>query len=303
MTPYNCIIITGTTASGKTKLATQLAHQLQSEIISLDSRQVYKGLNIGTGKDLHEYTIEGKQIPYHLIDVVDVAENFHLQKFITHFIDAFNSITARHKMPILCGGTGLYINTILKQHQFAAIPIDEGLRANLQHKSYIELLAVFNQSKTVFSDVADVSSHKRLIRAIEINCFLKNNTKPQTNFPTLKPLVFCIDIDLEIRRNNITQRLNHRLQNGMVEEVEQLIKFGISSNRLMQLGLEYNYITQYVLGNILYNDMQKKLETAIHQFAKRQATWFRKIEREGQKINWITPNYLPSKIIEALGIN
>lgn len=298
MTKYNCIVITGTTASGKTKLACQLAYEMDAEIISVDSRQVYKGLNIGAGKDLVEYQIKGRNIPYHLIDVADINEPFHLHKFISHFIEAYKDITTRNKRVIICGGTGLYLDAILKQHSYAAVPIDEDLRTKLLGLGHDELLAIFKVYENEFSKIADTSSSKRLIRAIEICEFLKHHSLPHTEFPQLYPLVYCIASDRDERRRRISDRLSDRLENGMIEEVKELIKSGYSTERLEFLGLEYKYISLYVSGKINYEDMYVQLETGIHQFAKRQMTWFRKMEREGQKINWVAHDYPIQNIIE-----
>jgi tRNA dimethylallyltransferase len=298
MKKYNCIIITGTTASGKTKLACKLAHEMNAEIISLDSRQVYKGLNIGTGKDLDEYIIDGTPIPYHLIDIADIQENFHLQKFIEHFIEAYQDITSRNKTAILCGGTGLYLDAILKQHSYAAVPIDEDLRERLRTFSHDELLKKFNIFENEFSTMADISSSKRLIRAIEISEYLQRHELPKTDFPELRPLIYCIKSDRDERRKRISARLTHRIKNGMIEEVNTLIKSGYSADRLQFLGLEYKYVTSYILGKINYDEMLGQLETAIHQFAKRQMTWYRKMEREGNNLNWIAPDYPIQNIIE-----
>jgi len=298
MKKYNCIIITGTTASGKTKLACKLAHEMNAEIISLDSRQVYKGLNIGTGKDLDEYIIDGTPIPYHLIDIADIQENFHLQKFIEHFIEAYKDIMSRNKTAILCGGTGLYLDAILKQHSYAAVPIDEDLRERLRTFSHDELLKKFNIYENEFSTMADISSSKRLIRAIEISEYLQRHELPKTDFPELHPLIYCIKSDRDERRKRISARLTHRIKNGMIEEVNTLIKSGYSADRLQFLGLEYKYVTSYILGKINYDEMLGQLETAIHQFAKRQMTWYRKMEREGNNLNWIAPDYPIQNIIE-----
>jgi len=298
MKKYNCIIITGTTASGKTKLACKLAHEMNAEIISLDSRQVYKGLNIGTGKDLDEYIIDGTPIPYHLIDIADIQENFHLQKFIEHFIEAYQDIMSRNKTAILCGGTGLYLDAILKQHSYAAVPIDEDLRERLRTFSHDELLKKFNIYENEFSTMADISSSKRLIRAIEISEYLQRHELPKTDFPELHPLIYCIKSDRDERRKRISARLTHRIKNGMIEEVNTLIKSGYSADRLQFLGLEYKYVTSYILCKINYDEMLGQLETAIHQFAKRQMTWYRKMEREGNNLNWIGPDYPIQNIIE-----
>ncbi len=298
MKKYNCIIITGTTASGKTKLACQLAYEMNAEIISVDSRQVYRGLNIGAGKDLDEYVIDGTPIPYHLIDIADIHENFHLQKFIEHFIKAYQDIVSRNKTAIICGGTGLYLDAILKQHSYAAVPVDEDLRAKLITLSHDELLKIFNTYESEFKTLADTSSSKRLIRAIEISEYLKHHEVPKTNFPELHPLIYCIESDREERRKRISARLKHRLENGMIDEVDTLLKSAYSADRLQFLGLEYKYVTMHLIGELSYYEMYNRLETSIHQFAKRQMTWFRKMEREGQNINWIAHDYPIKNIIE-----
>jgi tRNA dimethylallyltransferase len=298
MNKPNCIIITGTTASGKTKLACQLAYEMNAEIISVDSRQVYRGLNIGAGKDLDDYVIDGTPIPYHLIDIADIEENFHLHKFIEHFIEAYLAIVTRNKIAIICGGTGLYLDAILKKHSYSAIPVDNDLRAKLITLPHDELLKIFNTYENEFSKMADISSSKRLIRAIEISEYLNHHELPKTDFPELHPLIYCIKSDRDERRKRISARLTHRIKNGMIEEVNTLIKSGHSAEKLQFLGLEYKYVTLYIVGILSYNEMFSQLQTAIQQFAKRQMTWFRKMEREGQNINWIAQDYPIQNIIK-----
>ena len=205
---------------------------------------------------------------------------------------------SRNKTAILCGGTGLYLDAILKQHSYAAVPIDEDLRERLRTFSHDELLKKFNIFENEFSTMADISSSKRLIRAIEISEYLQRHELPKTDFPELHPLIYCIKSDRDERRKRISARLTHRIKNGMIEEVNTLIKSGYSADRLQFLGLEYKYVTSYILGKINYDEMLGQLETAIHQFAKRQMTWYRKMEREGNNLNWIGPDYPIQNIIE-----
>ncbi len=283
---YNSIIITGPTASGKTALAAQLAYALNGEIISADSRQVYKKLNIGTGKDLAEYNVNNTPINYHLIDVAEVGTHFHLYDFITHFYGAFQAIAKQQKLPIICGGTGLYLDAIIKKHELAAIPNNFELRLQLETLNLEQLIAKLLGYENK-PENADLTSKKRLVRAIEIADYLSNNDSPKTKFVDLKPIIFALDLPKEARRNKISIRLKYRLENGMIDEVKDLINEGISHERLQFLGLEYQYISKYLLNEMSYNEMFLKLETSIHQYAKRQMTWFRKMEREGNQIHWL----------------
>ena len=283
---YNSIIITGPTASGKTALAAQLAYALNGEIISADSRQVYKKLNIGTGKDLAEYNVNNTPINYHLIDVAEVGTHFHLYDFITHFYAAFQAIAKQQKLPIICGGTGLYLDAIIKKHELAAIPNNFELRLQLETLNLEQLIAKL-LSYCKKPENADLTSKKRLVRAIEIADYLSNNDSPKTKFVDLKPIIFALDLPKEARRNKISIRLKYRLENGMIDEVKDLINEGISHERLQFLGLEYQYISKYLLNEMSYNEMFLKLETSVHQYAKRQLTWFRKMEREGNQIHWL----------------
>ncbi len=295
------ITILGPTASGKTKLAVALAHQIGGEIISADSRQVYRGMDIGTGKDLAEYIIDNQTISYHLIDIIEAGENYHIHRFQEDFQQVFTEINTRNKPAILCGGSGMYLDAVLKGYQFTGIPIDENLREILIEKSFEELLIIFQNNSSVFSALADTSTKKRLIRAIEISNFLLKN--PEFNIPTsITPdsIIFGLNPDVETRRERITKRLHERLQNGMIEEVKTLIDKGIPAEKLIFYGLEYKFITQFLQGEINFETMKERLNVAIHQFAKRQMTYFRKMERDGLKINWLDVNLPLNKIVEEI---
>lgn len=284
---YELITILGPTASGKTRLAVQLAAQLDAEIISADSRQVYRGMNLGTGKDLEEYRIGDREVPYHLIDIVNAGDSYHIFQFQKDFQKVFNDIRDRGKIAILCGGSGLYLEAVLRGFQYTAVPIDEELRTVLLTLSQEELLKRF-ESLSSFVPKADTSTHKRTIRAIEIGEYLK--THPEFELPqqqTINSIIFGLNPPLELRREKITTRLHQRLEQGMVEEVKALLSAGVSSDKLIFYGLEYKWITEYLQGTIDYQTMFDRLNVAIHQFAKRQMTYFRKMEKEGLIINWL----------------
>ncbi|RFS18331.1 tRNA (adenosine(37)-N6)-dimethylallyltransferase MiaA [Emticicia sp. C21] len=282
------IVILGPTASGKTKLAVALAATIGGEIISADSRQVYKGMNIGTGKDYEEYNHpSGLKIPYHLIDVVEAGEEYHVARFQKDFQQAYKDIIDRGKVPILCGGTGMYIEAVLKNYQHTQIPIDNLLREQLEAKEYQDLLNQFQQEYQTFTPVADTSTKKRLIRAIEIGRFMRNNPQVNDAKEAYEALIFGISIPTEVRRERITKRLYKRLEEGMIEEVQALLDKGISAEKLIFYGLEYKFITEYLLGQLGYEEMVTKLEVAIHQFAKRQMTFFRSMEKKDLPIYWL----------------
>jgi len=284
--PYNLITILGTTACGKTKLATALAYELNSEIISADSRQVYRGMDIGTGKDLEDYTINGKQIPYHLIDIVEAGTKYNVYEFQKDFTNVYNEITSRNITPILCGGSGLYLEAVIKGYNMPDVPANETLREELKNKSLEELIDILKKYKNVRNN-SDTDTPKRAIRAIEIAKFIQENRLATTNSPQINSLIIGIDIDREYRRNLITKRLKDRLENGMIEEIKGLMDRGIPAEDLIYYGLEYKFVTLYLTNQLSYNEMFNQLEIAIHQFAKRQATWFRGMERRGFTIHWI----------------
>ena len=295
------IVILGPTASGKTHLATHLAHKIQGEIISADSRQVYRGMNIGTGKDLDEYRVDNQLIPYHLIDILDAGEQYHIHKFQQDFQTVFEDITSRNKPAILCGGSGMYLEAVLKGYEFTAIPIDENLREELLSKTTEELLIIFKKNPSEYTQKADIPTRKRLIRAIEISQFLFQN--PDFKIPKPKipnAIIFGLNPETETRRERITKRLHERLQNGMIEEVKSLIDNGIPPDKLIFYGLEYKFITQYLTGEMNYETMVERLNIAIHQFAKRQMTYFRKMESDGLIINWLDQKLPFDKKLEEI---
>lgn len=301
------IVILGPTASGKTRLATHLAYKLDGEIISVDSRQVYRGMNIGTGKDLQEYIVNQKAIKYHLIDIVEAGEKYNVYQYQQDFKEVITAIYARQKQPILCGGTGLYIEAVLKNYHFTAIPIDENLRQTLSQLSTNELLAKFKALPSVYTSLADISTRKRLIRAIEIATFLTKNQADewanrvsQDKYFSNDYIIFGLTLPVELRRERITKRLHERLHNGMIEEVKQLLEKGILPEQLFYYGLEYKFITQFIVDQIDYDTMVAQLNVAIHQFAKRQMTFFRKMERDGLTIHWLDATLPTTQLISTI---
>ena len=284
------IVILGPTATGKTTLAANLANQLSGEVISADSRQVYRGMDIGTGKDLADFEIGGNKIPYHLIDIVDAGAEYNVFEYQKDFLKVYENITQRNKTPILCGGSGLYIDAVVKGYRFLEVPENKMLRQELELKSIDELNALLLNYKAVHN-TTDSIYKKRIIRAIEVAKFQTEHETLIRDFPKINHIIFGIDFDREIIKKRITQRLKQRLENeGMIDEVKQLIANGVDPEKLKFYGLEYKLITQYLQNELSYNDMYQKLNTAIHQFAKRQSTWFRKMEKDGFKINWIDGN-------------
>ncbi|MEG1539718.1 MAG: tRNA (adenosine(37)-N6)-dimethylallyltransferase MiaA [Muribaculaceae bacterium] len=290
-------VITGPTASGKTSKAVALAKAVGGEIISADSRQIYQGMDIGTGKDLNEYG----DVPYHLIDICKAGYKYNLYEYLRDYNESYQDILKRGRNAILCGGTGLYVESVLKGIQLPQMPENKNLRLSLQGKSIEELTAILKQYKTLHN-VTDVDSAKRAIRAIEIEQYYHENpnleikTEPH---PLDNALIIGVDIDRESRRRRITERLKARLEDGMVSEIETLIKDkGVNPEDLIYYGLEYKFITQYVIGKLSYDEMVESLEIAIHQFAKRQMTWFRGMERRGFKINWIPYNVSDTEFVE-----
>ena len=280
------ITILGPTASGKTPLAAALADRLGTEIISGDSRQVYRRMDLGTGKDLVDYTVDGRQVPYHLIDIVEPGYKYNVFEYQRDFLKAYQEITAKNKLPILCGGTGMYIESVLKGYRLLPVPENPELRASLEGKSLEELTGILEGYKKLHNST-DVDTAKRAIRAIEIEEYYKQQPAEYREFPSLKSLIVGVDIDRELRREKITRRLKQRLDEGMVEEVRGLLGEGIAAENLIYYGLEYKFLTQYAIGELTFDEMFHQLETAIHQFAKRQMTWFRGMERRGFTIHWL----------------
>lgn len=286
MADYDLITILGPTASGKTPLAAALASRLDTEIISADSRQVYRGMDLGTGKDLADYTVAGKTIPYHLIDIVDPGYKYNVFEYQWDFLQAYQSVRERGKLPILCGGTGLYLEAVLKGYRLIPVPENPELRNRLSDKSLDELTRILSSYKKLHNST-DVDTVKRAIRAIEIEEYYLTQDVEERSFPTINSLIIGVDIDRESRREKITRRLKQRLDEGMVDEVRQLIAGGVSPDDLIYYGLEYKYLTLYAIGELTFEEMFHQLEIAIHQFAKRQMTWFRGMERRGFTIHWI----------------
>lgn len=277
------LTVLGPTASGKTKLAVELARRLNGVILSADSRQVYRGMDIGTGKDLQEYG----NIPYYLINIRDAGEEYHVAAFLDDFYEALDQVKAGGKVPILCGGTGLYIQAAMQGLPYARVPVNEELRKMLQNKSEAELSMLFRSLPSDYSSLADTGTRKRLIRAIEIARYLEHNDLETKEIPALDPLIIGIDLPVALRRERITARLHQRLTSGLLQEVQRLIDQGVSREKLLYYGLEYKFAVMYLSGELDYPAMVSRLNTAIHQFAKRQMTFFRKLERDGLQINWI----------------
>jgi tRNA dimethylallyltransferase len=279
-------VVTGPTASGKTSLAATIAYMVGGEIVSADSRQVYRGMNLGTGKDYDDYTINGTTIPCHLIDIVDPGYKYNVFEYQRDFNKVYSDLRKRKVFPIVCGGSGMYADSIITGYKMYEVPPDTGLRIELEKKSMDELREILLTFKDLHNNT-DTDSKKRLIRAIEIEHSSRNKVKTYNGFPRVKALLVGIMFDRETRRKKISERLRQRLNSGMVDEVKLLIDHGIDAETLIYYGLEYKYITFYLTGKISYDEMARDLEIAIHQFAKRQMTWFRGMERKGLKINWI----------------
>jgi tRNA dimethylallyltransferase len=291
------ITILGPTASGKTPVAARLAAEIGGEIISADSRQVYRRMDIGTGKDLVDYVVRNqesgvsRQISYHLIDIREPGTKYNLFEYQQDFFDAYEAIQSRGAVPILCGGTGLYIEAVLKGYHLSPVPQNQALRDSLEGKSLAELTQMLTDLKAKtgsnMHNTTDVDSCQRAIRAIEIETYNIEHPTPRRELPPVDSIIIGIDIDRELRREKITRRLKARLEEGMVEEVKALLDEGIPADDLIYYGLEYKFVTEYLTGKITYDEMFTRLEIAIHQFAKRQMTWFRGMERRGFKIHWI----------------
>ena len=294
------ITLLGPTASGKTPVAANLAARIGGEIISADSRQVYRRMDLGTGKDLEDYTVQTSNlktqtsnlnVPYHLIDICEPGTKYNLFQYQQDFFDAYQDIQSRGAVPILCGGTGLYIEAVLKGYKLSPVPQNQELRDSLEGKSLLELTKILEDLKAKtgsnMHNKTDVDSCQRAIRAIEIETYNLDHPVPRRELPPVDSLIIGIDIDRELRREKISRRLKTRLDEGMVDEVRHLLDEGIAPEDLIYYGLEYKFLTEYVTGQITYDEMFSRLEIAIHQFAKRQMTWFRGMERRGFTIHWI----------------
>ena len=283
---YDLITVLGPTASGKTRFAVQLADRLGAEIISGDSRQVYRRMDLGTGKDLDDYCIGDRSVPYHLIDIVEPGTKYNVFEYQRDFLEAYNDIRRRGRKAVLCGGTGLYIESVLRAYRLSPVPQNPELRERLADKSLEELTALLATYKSLHN-TTDVDTAQRAIRAIEIEEYYRQTPLDRRPFPKIESLTLGVDVSREVRRERISQRLRKRLDEGMCGEVERLLAEGIKPEDLIYYGLEYKYVTLYVTGQITFDEMAQQLEIAIHQFAKRQMTWFRGMERRGTPILWI----------------
>ena len=299
---FDLITILGPTASGKTPLAAALAARLRTEIISGDSRQVYRRMDLGTGKDLADYVVDGYRVPYHLIDIAEPGYKYNVFEFQRDFLKAYEDMRSRGLLPVLCGGTGMYLESVLKGYRLLPVPENPELREKLAGKSLEELTAILDSYKKLHN-TTDVDTAKRAIRAIEIEEYYLHQPVEAREFPDIRSLIIGVDIDRDLRREKISRRLKQRLDEGMVDEVRALIDGGIHSDDLIYYGLEYKYLTLYVTGQMTYDEMYHQLEIAIHQFAKRQMTWFRGMERRGFTIHWIDATRpMEEKVNEIIGL-
>jgi len=296
---YDMLVITGPTASGKTDLAARLALRLGGEVISADSRQVYKQMNIGTGKDYRDYLVDGIQVPCHLIDIREPGYRYSVFEYQRDFVRVLRDFRERGKFPVVCGGSGMYIDSVVSGYRLPEVPPDPDMRKILENKTMEELSAILSGYRKLHN-LTDIDTKKRAIRAIEIEKFLADNRESTAAFPVSNPLVIGVLYNREMRRERISARLRARLKEGMIQEVEKLLDQGIDSETLIYYGLEYKYITLYLTGKTGYDDMVKSLETAIHQFAKRQMTWFRGMERKGVVIHWIDGELTPGDKVETV---
>ncbi|WP_320110452.1 tRNA (adenosine(37)-N6)-dimethylallyltransferase MiaA [Draconibacterium orientale] len=297
----NLVTILGPTATGKTGLAAHLAAQLNGEVISADSRQVYRGMDLGTGKDYEDYFVDGVEVPSHLVDIEDAGAHYNVYRFQTDFIRVFQEIQSRGKFPVLCGGSGLYLEAVLRNYRLIEVPPNKELRKELEGKSLEELTEILKNLKPELHNETDVETDRRAIRAIEIEYYYRNHPQEDSEMPEINSLNVGIDFDREMRRQRITTRLKQRLDEGMLDEVQKLLDSGLTPEQLIYYGLEYKFLTLHLIGELSFDEMFSKLEIAIHQFAKRQMTWFRGMEKRGTKIHWIN-GHLPmtEKVSEIL---
>ena len=286
METYNLVTILGPTACGKTTLAVALAHRLQTGVISADSRQLYRAMDLGTGKDLGEYVVDGEAVPYYLIDIADAGYKYNVFEYQRDFLKVYDDLRAQGQLPVMCGGTGMYLESVLRGYRLIEVPENRALREALEGKSLDELTEMLRGYKQLHN-TTDVDTCKRAIRAIEIEEYYRNNEVNMREFPEIRSLNIGLDVSRELRRERITRRLHERLEQGMVDEVRGILASGVATEDLIYYGLEYKYLTMYVIGQLTYDEMVSQLEIAIHQFAKRQMTYFRGMERRGVPIHWI----------------
>lgn len=299
MEKTNLVVILGPTASGKTAVAAHLAARIDGEIISADSRQVYRRLNLGTGKDYADYQINGVSIPYHLIDIAEPGTQYNVYEYQKDFVPVFEDIHKRNKFPLLCGGSGLYIQAVIQGYRLIHVPVNQGLRDELSKKSLDELIKILASYKEIHNN-SDIENPKRAIRAIEIEEYYIHHPEIDFSYPEIYPLLVGVRFERSQERARITHRLTQRLNDGMVAEVESLLQSGVTKDQLIYYGLEYKFLAQYVTGEITYDEMFSGLNTAIHQFAKRQMTWFRRMESQGIHIHWIDGNMPLSQKIDKI---
>ena len=280
------LVITGPTATGKTRLAVKVAADLDGEVISADSRQIYRGMDIGTGKDLSDFFIDGKTVPHHLIDIKEPGTEYNVFSFQQDFLTAYHQIKGKNKQPLLCGGTGMYIEAAIGKYRLLKVPVNKPLRDELAEKDMNALIDKLRSLKTLHN-ITDITDRDRLVRAIEIAEYEIRHHDLRVDYPDFVPFVYAIRFDRDELRTRITNRLKKRLDEGMIKEVEQLLNKGLKPEKLLFYGLEYRYVTLFLTGRFDFDEMFSQLNTAIHQFAKRQMTWFRRMERKGIRIEWI----------------
>ncbi len=297
---YNLITILGSTATGKTTLAAHLALMINGEIISGDSRQVYRGMDLGTGKDYADYVIDGVEIPSHLIDIEDAGAHYNVYRFQTDFQRVFEDIRRRGKFPVLCGGSGLYLEAVLKNYKLIHVPPNIELRAQIEGKTLEELAGILKSLKPDLHNHTDIETTRRAVRAIEIETWYREHPEASNCPLDINSLNIGIRFDRDLRRNRISQRLRQRLDDGMLDEVRQLLNSGLTPEQLIYYGLEYKYLTLHITGQLSYDEMFRQLETAIHQFAKRQMTWFRGMEKRGTTIHWLDGHLSTEEKLEKI---
>lgn len=286
---YNLVVILGPTASGKTALAANLARQIDGEVISGDSRQIYRRMDLGTGKDYDDYVVDGIAVPYHLIDIREPGYKYNVYEYQNDFFKAFEDIRSRQRWPVLCGGTGMYIEAVLQRFKLIHVPSNPELRKSLEERSLKELEEILTSFR-ILHNSTDTDTKKRAIRAIEIETYYNVHPEIEVELPEVNPLIIGVHIERDERRRKITARLKQRLESGLIDEVKSLLDEGISADDLIYYGLEYKFVTQFIQGQLSYGEMLEQLNIAIHQFAKRQMTWFRGMERRGFTIEWIDVN-------------